>query len=203
MIKPKSPRSSLVLLFLFLLGSSNCLHAQENEDPVVYKNQLSTNLMLPAFESFDLNYERTIANKWALGLAVAIYGDRISELSTGSSGDFRRYDTNYEFMPFVRLYFQGAQHKSHFLELFGSLSRVTASGRFVRNTNTAGFGVYEPGETDYTAGGLGIGYGYRFLLLNKKLVLEAQFGVRTNFNVDYYFLNGSIIRTGFKIGYRF
>ncbi len=203
MIKPKSPRSTITLLIICFMGCSTFLAAQENEDSVVYKNQISTNLMLPAFESFDLNYERTIANKWAIGFAGAIYGDRISELSTGSSGDFRRYDTNYELMPFVRLYFQGAQHKSHFLEVFGSLSRVTDLGGFVRNTNTAGFGVYEQGGRDYTAGGLGIGYGYRFLLLNKKLVLEAQFGVRTNFDVDYFFLNGSIIRTGLKVGYRF
>ncbi|GAB5474758.1 MAG: hypothetical protein Mars2KO_28570 [Maribacter sp.] len=158
--------------------------------------------MLPIFESFDVNYERTIANKWAIGIAGAVYGDRIQELSTEGTYN-NKYDTNYEVMPFVRVYFQGAQNKSHFLELFGSLSQVTESGRFERNTNSEGFGVYERGEVDYTAGGLGFGYGYRFLFLDNRLVLEAQFGVRTNFNPNFIILNGTLVRTGIKVGYRF
>lgn len=191
------------LLFAFLLGLGTfSVFAQESKESIILKNQASTNLMLPFFESFDLTYERTIANKWAVGLAGAIYGDRIRELS--SEGSFNnKYDTNYEVMPFVRVYFQGAQSKSHFLELFGSLSEVVESGRFIRRTNSEGLGVYERGENTYTAGGLGIGYGYRFLLLDKKLVLEAQFGVRTNFNTSFIVLNGTLVRTGIKVGYRF
>lgn len=191
----------LILTLLLFLGNF-MISAQENEDPKLFRNQLSTNLMLPIFESFDLTYEFTIANKWAIGVAGAIYGDRIQELSTEGSYD-NRFDTNYEVMPFVRVYFQGAQNKSHFLELFGSLSQVTESGRFLRNTNSEGFGVYERGESNYTAGGLGIGYGYRFLFLDDKLVLEAEFGVRTNFNTNFIILNGTLVRTGIKIGYRF
>ena len=187
-------------LCLFLRNAS--VFGQESEEQVSYKNMISTNLMLPIFESFDLNYERTIANNWAVGIAGAIYGDRIQELSTEGSYD-NTYDTNYEVMPFVRIYFQGAQNKSHFLELFGSLSQVTESDRFMRITNSEGFGVYKRGEKEYTAGGLGIGYGYRFLLLDKKLVLEAQFGVRTNFNSNFIILNGTLVRTGIKVGYRF
>lgn len=201
MTKPKNPLS--VLMFaLFVLIGQHCLFAQDENVMPTYRNQISTNLMLPIFESFDVNYERTIANKWAVGIAGAIYGDRIQELSTEGTYN-NKYDTNYEVMPFVRVYFQGAQNKSHFLELFGSLSQVTESGRFVRNTNSEGFGVYERSEVDYTAGGLGIGYGYRFLLLDNRLVLEAQFGVRTNFNTNFIILNGTLVRTGIKVGYRF
>jgi len=187
--------------FIVIFSLTNFFFAQD-EIFTDYKNQISTNLVLPIFNSFDLSYERTIANKWALGLAGAIYGDRIQELSTEGSYN-NSYDTNYELMPFARIYFQGAQNKSHFLELFGSLSQVVESDRFIRTNNSEGFGVYERGENKYTAGGLGIGYGYRFLLLDRKLVLEAQFGVRTNFNSNFLILNGSLVRTGIKVGYRF
>lgn len=201
MTKPKKNRTSLVFFLLVFMGQ-NFLCAQEERAMTTYNNQISTNLMLPFFESVDLSYERTIANKWAIGLSGAIYGDRIQELSTEGNYD-NKYDTNYEVMPFVRVYFQGAQNKSHFLELFGSLSQVTESGRFLRTTNPEGFGVYRRGETTYTAGGLGIGYGYRFFLLDRRMVLEAQFGVRTNFNTSFIVLNGTLVRTGIKIGYRF
>jgi len=190
------------IFFIVFFSITNFFFAQEEEIFANYKNQISTNLALPIFGSFDLSYERTIANKWVVGLAGAIYGDRIQELSTEGSYD-NRYDTNYELMPFARIYFQGAQNKSHFLELFGSMSQVVESDRFIRNTNPEGFGVYEKGENKYTAGGLGIGYGYRFLMLDRKLVLEAQFGIRTNFNTNYIILNGTLVRTGIKVGYRF
>lgn len=190
---------SLVFFVLFLTAIFSSF-GQEEIAPK--KNQISTNLILPLLESFDLSYERTIANKWAVGLAAAVYGKGGQELSTSNS-NYYDYNTDYELMPFVRIYFQGAQNKSHFLELFGSLSGVEERGRFIRNTNEQGFGVYETGVRDYTVGGLGIGYGYRFLLLDKKLVLEAQMGVRTNFDVDFLFLNGAFVRTGVKVGYRF
>lgn len=183
------------VLFLTLVFSS-----YGQEDIVPKKNQISTNLVLPLLESFDLSYERTIANKWAIGIAAAVYGEGGQELFSSYS---KNYTTEYEFMPFVRIYFQGAQNKSHFLEVFGSLSGVEDSGTFVRNTNEQGFGVYERGLRDFTVGGLGIGYGYRFLLLDKKLVLEAQFGVRTNFDVNFIVLNAAFVRTGIKVGYRF
>jgi len=183
------------VLFLTLVFSS---YGQENI--VAKKNQISTNLVLPLLESFDLSYERTIANKWAIGIAAAVYGEGGQELFSSYS---KNYTIEYEFMPFVRIYFQGAQNKSHFLEVFGSLSGVEDSGTFVRNTNEQGFGVYERGLRDFTVGGLGIGYGYRFLLLDKKLVLEAQFGVRTNFDVNFIVLNAAFVRTGIKVGYRF
>jgi len=186
-----------IAVFLICFGTGISSFSQEE-----FKNQVSTNLVLPIFESFDLSYERVIANKFAIGIAGGIYGNRISEISTQDTY-YNSYDTNYEIMPFARLYFQGAQNKSHFLELFGSISNVEESNSFVRNTNEEGFGVYELGTNEYTAGGLGIGYGYRFLLPNNKWVLEAQFGVRTNFDVDFILLNVAFVRTGIKIGYRF
>ncbi|PIB30910.1 hypothetical protein BFP77_03805 [Maribacter sp. 4U21] len=57
-------------------------------------------------------------------------------------------------MPFFRIYFQGAQNKSHFLKVFGSLSKIEERGAFVRNTNEEGFGVYERGLRDFTVGRL-------------------------------------------------
>jgi hypothetical protein len=188
------------LFFLcFVMVFSSC-YAQE--DATLKKNQIATNLILPLLESVDLSYERTIANKWALGIAAAIYGEDGQDLSTSYSNGYD-LTTTYEVMPFVRIYFQGAQNKSHFLEVFGSLSRMEERGAFIRNTNEQGFGVYERGVRDFTVGGLGIGYGYRFLLLEKKLVLEAQFGIRTNFDVEFFFLNAALVRTGIKVGYRF
>lgn len=196
----KQSKLAFIILFFFL-AFSFLVSAQEEEATRVYKNQISTNLLLPIFESFDLNYERTIANKWAIGLAGAIYGARGTELATGY--DNLEYRTNYEVMPFVRLYFQGAQNKSHFVEIFGSLSETEESGRLVRSVNEEGYGVYGIGTKVYTVGGLGAGYGYRFLFLQKRLVLEAQFGIRTNFEVNFILLNAAAVRTGIRVGYRF
>lgn len=178
------------------------LYAQEDEAPIKCKNQISSNIALPIFGSVDLNYERTIANKWAIGVGVAIYGDRFQELNISTYGDYN-YANTYEITPFARFYFQGAQRKSHFVEVFGSISEVEESGRYIRTINTEGYGVYDIGTKVNSIGGLGMGYGYRFLFLNDKLVLEAQIGIRTNFEMDYLFLNGALVRTGIKLGYRF
>lgn len=191
----------LFFLLLFILCNKIGFGQEQEEELISFKNQVSTNLVLPLFESFDINYERTIANKWAIGIAGAIYGPSGSSLAT--STNYYDYKTNWEIMPFGRIYFQGAQNKSHFVELFGSVSETEESGRLVRSTNDSGFGVYDLGTRTYTVGGLGAGYGYRFLLLDKRLVLEAQFGIRTNFNVDFLFLNAAVVRTGIKVGYRF
>lgn len=199
----KHSKTPIFLLFVCcFLMISNSFFAQKDEEQVQFRNQISTNLALPIFSSFDFNYERTIANKWAIGLGGAIYGDRFRELNTVSSS-YYRYATTYEITPFARFYFQGAQHKSHFVEIFGSISEVVESGRYVRTTNAADYGVYHQGTKVYYVGGLGTGYGYRFLLMDEKLVLEAQIGIRTNFDVDFLFLNGALVRTGIKVGYRF
>lgn len=164
---------------------------------------VSTNLMLPIFESFDITYERTIVNIWAIGLAGAIYGNSFNELSSTTSNYGTKFDTNYEVTPFVRVYFQGAQNKSHFLELMGSISKVEETGRFVRSNNPEGFGVYNRETRLLTLGGLGLGYGYRFLFVDKRLVLEAQIGYRTNFDSNFITPTGAPVRSGIKVGYRF
>jgi len=53
------------------------------------------------------------------------------------------------------------------MELFGSISEVKESNRYLRSTNAQGFGVYALGSDKYIAGGIGLGYGYRFLFLDK------------------------------------
>ena len=189
-------------IILCFLSSITFCSAQEEIDIAQYNNQISTNLVLPLVQSFDLSYERTVANKWAIGLSGAIYGEGFSDFSTDSSGYYDRI-TNYEITPFVRFYLNGAQKKSHFFEFFGSIAEVDESGGYLRNVNEEGYGVYSIGAKTYTVGGLGAGYGYRFLLLKKKMVLEAQLGIRTNFNVDFFLLNGALVRTGIKVGYRF
>lgn len=104
---------------------------QTEAPPQKFKNQLSTNLLLPFLGSVDLSYERTVANKWAVGVGGALYGNGFENLSTSDYS----YDqeTKYEITPFVRLYFNGAQEKSHFLEVFGSLSEVEEWGRYIRH----------------------------------------------------------------------
>ncbi|CAM3452517.1 DUF3575 domain-containing protein [Zobellia roscoffensis] len=189
-------------ILLCALGIVTSSLAQEKENIPKYKNQVSTNLLLPLFQSFDLSYERTVANKWAVGISGSLYGDDFSSLDTASS-TYYELKTNFEVIPFVRFYLNGAQNKSHFFEIFGSLSEVDETGRYVRRVNEEGYGVYYVGTKTFTVGGLGTGYGYRFLLMQNRLVLEAQLGIRTNFDSDYIFLNGTLVRTGIKIGYRF
>jgi len=198
----KLTNSSHIALLIVLFVVYNSSYAQEEEAMTEYKNQISTNALLPFFGSVDLSYERTVANKWAIGLGGAIYGNSFNELSSTTSSYGTKFDINYEVTPFIRVYFQGVQNKSHFLELFGSLSRIEESGRFLRSTNPEGFGVYNRENRLLTLGGLGFGYGYRFLLKEKRLVLEAQIGFRTNFQTDFIVLTGAPVRAGIKIGYR-
>ena len=193
---------NLIAVFMFV-GIPNIFFAQDEPSINYYRNQISTNLLLPVFGSFDLSYERTIANKWAVGVGGSVYGDRFNRLSTTTTRFGDEFDTNYEITPFVRVYFQGAQNKSHFVELFGSLTRVDEAGRFLRSNNEEGFGVYNREIRSLSIGGLGAGYGYRFLLLDNKMVLEAQFGFRTNFDTEFIVLTGALVHTGIKIGYRF
>ncbi|MGB6151204.1 MAG: hypothetical protein WBG48_04365 [Pricia sp.] len=202
MTKPFDSLRNRILIVLAVLFQGS-LFAQEDAAMPTYKNQVSTNLLLPIFNSVDLAYERTLGRKFALGIAGAVYGDRIEEISFDDAYRERELKTNYEIMPFARLYFNGNQHKSHFIEIFGSISGVDESGRLVRSVNDQGYGVYGFGTTSYTRGGLGGGYGYRFLFLDGRLAAEAQFGLRTNFDVNFILLNGALVRTGIKIGYRF
>lgn len=201
MIKHSYFTIHFIIVFCFSLVSTGII-AQESKDELQLKNQVSTNLFLPLFSSVDLSYERVVANKWAIGVGAAIYGENFQVFDSGYS-DYQEYTTKYEITPYGRFYFQGTQRKSHFVELFGSLGEVEERDRNVRTINEEGYGVYSLGVKDYTVGGLGVGYGYRFLFLNNKLALEAEIGIRTNFSVDYYFLNRALVRTGIKVGYRF
>ncbi|CAM4126278.1 DUF3575 domain-containing protein [Zobellia nedashkovskayae] len=189
----------IVLLFL---GSIIFCFGQEETNFPQYKNQISTNLLLPFAGSFDLTYERTIANKWAVGLSGAIYGDDFGDFDTESSGYYDR-TTNFEIMPFVRFYLNSTKTNGHFFEVFGSISQVEQTGGYVRNVNDQGYGVYVIGSENYIVGGLGTGYGYRFLFMKNRLVVEGQLGIRTNFSTNFFFLNVALVRTGIKIGYRF
>lgn len=192
-----------IIYFLCFLIALYAASAQDEKELTIYKNQISTNLFLPIFGSADVTYERAFGQKFALGIASAIYGDRIEALTFDDSyGEFELM-TKYEIMPFARIYFGGNQRKSHFLEVFGSLSGVDETGRLVRSINEQGFGVYDLGTESYVRGGLGVGYGYRFLFLEGRWVAEAQFGLRTNFDVNFIVLNAALVRTGIKVGYRF
>ncbi len=193
----------LYIFMLFALMYQQEFIAQDDTTLSMYKNQVSTNLLLPVFGSVDLSYERTLNKKFAVGFAAAIYGDRIKEISVDDEYYERNLRTKNEVMPFVRVYFSGNQRKSHFLELFGSISGVDETGRLVRTVNDQGYGVYRLGTESFTRGGFGLGYGYRFLFLDGKLVGEAQFGLRTNFDVNFLVLNAALVRTGLKVGYRF
>ena len=194
-------RLCLLVAFFFLFVRS--VFAQEESAPTVYKNQVMTNLMLPIFSSADLAYERTLGKKFAFGIAGAIYGDRIEEISFDDYYRERELRTNYEIFPFARLYFNGNQRWSHFIEVFGSISDVDESGRLLRYVNDLGYGVYGLGTKNYTRGGVGGGYGYRFLFLGERLAVEAQFGLRTNFDINVIIFNAALVRTGIKVGYRF
>ncbi len=194
-------RRSLLFLACFLLA---CFALKAQEEPSKsYKNQISTNLLLPIFGSVDFSYERSLGNKFAVGIGAAVYGEDFENLTIDDSYGGGTLRTKNEIMPFARIYFNGNQNNSHLLEVFGSFSRVDEDGRLVRSLNDVGNGVYDIGVESYTRGGFGLGYGYRFLLLDNKLALEAQFGLRTNFDLNFVVLNAALVRTGIKIGYRF
>lgn len=189
------------LTSIFLFGLYQMAIAQESNTSPILKNQISTNVVLLATLSPNLTYERTLGNHFSIGLAGSSYGKPHKQLNLEYDG--YRNSTNHEINPFGRWYINGTQSKSHFLELFGSVNEVVEGGKRIRITNEAGYGVYVFGDEKMTNYGLGVGYGYRFLLLENKLVLEAQFGLRTNFEVGFLFYEPSIVRTGIRVGYRF
>ncbi len=191
-----------LLISLTLLTVQNTVSAQDSIYGS-YKNQVFTNLLLPILSSIDLNYERTLGGNFAIGVGGAIYGDTFQDLSFDDSYRAGELTTKYEITPFTRLYFNGNQNNSHILEIFGSISGVEESGRYIRSVNPEGFGVYDIGVKSFTRGGFGMGYAYRFLFMEGKLVAEAQLGLRTNFDVSFVVVNAALVRTGIKIGYRF
>jgi len=188
------------LSLMFLIG----WNTQAQDSIINRKNQVSVNMLNLAMASPNLTYERTLGTNFAVGSGATIFGKPYLE-----SGIFDGFDTDleplYDINPFARWYMNGNQNKSHFLELFGAISRFEKKTEVIRTNNNEGYGVYVYDSKDYTLGGLGMGYGYRFLLLDKKMVLEAQIGIKTHFESDAFFgiLEPYIARAGFKVGYRF
>ncbi len=175
--------------------------AQDNELPV-YKNLVSTNLSYAFLGSVNFSYERTFGGNFSGGIAYTNYSNAHRNLNVETSDIYNNYSIDFEVNPFARLYFQGAQKRSLFIEFIGSYSEGEAEGGIERSTNSLGYGVYNYGYKKVENIGIGTGVGYRFLLLKNKLVLEAQFGIRANLNEIWIYEVG-IVRTGFKAGYRF
>lgn len=193
--------------FLFVCSLVFCafVYSQEEEPvEVVLRNQISTNFTYLLTASPDLNFERTLGKNFAIGIGGTLYGNIYRELNI-PNGNGYRYQLNYEVTPFGRWYINGTQNKSHFIEAFMSINSGEKEGQTIRTTNAEGYGVYVIGTDKLNDVGLGGAYGYRFLFLDNKLVLEASIGLRTNF-VDtsgFGFLQPAIARAGIKVGYRF
>lgn len=190
----------LLTILCFVVMVTNCFSQEEENDPI-FKNQFSLNAPYLAVGSPNLSYERTLGKYFAIGLSGVIYGKAHKNLNLETQG--LNYWTNHEIIPFSRWYMNGTQKKSHFLELFVSINEGEEDGRIVRITNDQGYGVYTRGIVNTNNFGLGAGYGYRFLLVENKLVIEAQFSLRTNFEFQYLFFDAGIVRTGIRVGYRF
>lgn len=190
---------AIVVFLIFCIPLS--IYGQEETLPKI-KNQVSTNLSYLTLGSLDFSYERTFGKYFAAGIGITNYGKVHQDLNIELSDTYSNYKVNFEINPFVRLYINGSQDRSLFVEISGSYNEGEASGRIVRSDNDLGYGVYGFGTKRNSNTGLGTGVGYRFLLLNNKLVLEAQLGVRRNFD-DILYSDISLVRTGIKVGYRF
>lgn len=196
---------AMVKFFTVLYCGLMCfftIHAQEAEKPTTLKSQVSINVPYLALGSLNMSYEYVLGNHFAIGLGGVSYGKNHQKQNLEPHGTYD-YSTTYEITPFGRWYMNGTQRKSHFLELFGSINESKETDRYVRSNNEEGYGVYNKGILNTNHIGLGAGYGYRFLLAKNKLILEAQIGLRTNFTVQYFFLDVAVVRTGIRIGYRF
>lgn len=190
------------LFFLCFIGYSIYGISQESEETPIFKNQISNNTSYLILGTLNLNYERIFGNHFALGIGGSTYGNAHKRAGFETRSSYE-YVTNYEITPYGRVYFNGAQRKSHFLELFASFNESEEFDQFVRTTNEEGYGVYTKSSLFDNKVGLGIGYGYRFLLCKNRLLLEAQFGLRTNFDAFFIFPDGAVVRTGIRVGYRF
>lgn len=192
-------KKNLLICILNIIFISS--YAQQEGGEFIFKNQVSTNIPYLLLNSFELNYEHTLGKKFATGIGWASYGKGYYNLALESEG--YTYATQFEITPFGRWYFNGNQNKSHILEIFASINQSEERNRFVRNTTDEGFGVYERGTETNTNFGMGIGYGYRFLFLKKRLAVEAQVGIRTNFDFFFGIPLSSLVRSGIRLGYRF
>jgi len=192
-----------IVLVCFLVSLVS-IQAQDQTDEMVFKNQVSTNASYLITGTPDINYERALGKRFAIGIGGSLFSNfyRSLEIPNGGGTD---YNLEYEITPFARWYINSIQTKSHFIEIYMSINGGEEVDEIIRITNPEGFGVYVRGIKEVSNVGLGGAYGYRFLLLENKLVLEASIGLRTNFNRDNYLglLDVAIARTGVKVGYRF
>ena len=193
----------LTIFFVLCITLSN--YVQE-EIALQYYNQFSSNISYVTLGSLDISYERTISKYFTGGVGVTNYSNSHNDLNLEKHDGYSVYNVNLEINPFVRLYIHSTQKRSFFVEVLGSYNEaeVNTGRRIFRSVNNLGYGVYtyEYGSQKIENIGLGTGVGYRFLLLKNRLVLEAQFGVRTNLK-EIWIYDISLVRTGIKAGYRF
>lgn len=189
------------ILLIIFCGVFLSTYGQQKADSTIFKNQVSTNITYLLINSVEFNYERTLGRKFAIGIGWASYGQGYYDLELESNGN--DYVTQFEITPFGRWYFNGNKRKSHILEIFASINQSKEQDRFMRNTTDEGFGVYERGTETNTNFGMGVGYGYRFLFLEERLAVEAQLGLRTNFDFIFGIPISSFVRSGIRVGYRF
>ncbi|WP_291864987.1 hypothetical protein [Maribacter sp.] len=186
---------------VFALLFSVSLFSQEEEEEI-YKNQFSGNLSYLLLGSPELNYERTLNKYFTVGVGGVIYSNAHQKLNLKTAEEYSNYKVNYEINPYARLYVNGTQKRSHFFEIFGSYNRAETDSGLQRSNNASGYGVYDYGTRNIENVGLGAGYGYRFLAFHKRMSMEAQIGIRTNFE-DVLLFDVGLVRTGIKVGYRF
>ncbi|WP_298478983.1 hypothetical protein [uncultured Maribacter sp.] len=173
-----------------------------SQEEKVHKNKLSFNLSYAFLGSPELNYERTLNKYFSFGVGGVKYNSPHQKLNLETIEGYSNYKVNYEVNPYVRFYINGTQNRSHFLEIFGSYNIGEADSGINRKNNVLGYGIYEYGMQEIKNIGLGTGYGYRFLTFQKRMSIEAQISIRTNF-IDVLFFDVGLVRTGVKVGYRF
>ncbi|MBM1104865.1 DUF3575 domain-containing protein [Aurantibacter crassamenti] len=190
----------LIVFLCFTLYYGTCF-SQEDGNELNFNNQVSSNISYLVMGSLNLSYERSLSKYFTIGVSGVNYGNNHKELRLSTWGF--DYATIYEVNPFGRWYIRNTQRNSPFLEIFGSFNRNEKENVIVRFDNEEGYGVYEYGVEGNESFGAGVGFGYKLLLAKKRLVLEAQLGVRSNFKFDYFILDAELVRTGIRLGYRF
>ncbi len=154
---------------------------------------LKGNQLTNAYPSWELSYERSLGNKWSIGL-----GFNYSKRVTGDRSETYHYKfTNYDKM-FVlegRYYFFSTD-KGPFLQLGGSIFS-TKEVFFVENYTT---GTQSTGTNNRTGanvyGGLGLKYP-----ITPKLGFEMTVNITPHINGIEDYGTGGYIRSGVKLTY--
>ncbi|MEM9143379.1 MAG: hypothetical protein AAGA86_10360, partial [Bacteroidota bacterium] len=170
-------KASLLAIIIFLLPLGKVLGQTERE-ALPNGWEVGTNLIYWTLASPNVSVAKDIGGKFAAGIAFASFGhlyvdsfmyDGDTSLGGFDHGEEPIYDIN----PFVRFYWQGNEHWSHFLEAFGAISNFEGEDNIERIVNSEGYGVYVRDTRRLIYGGIGIGYGYRFLFLENRFAVEA------------------------------